>query len=501
MASPASAGSPSWAPRDGEVGEAGSHKKRKAGPNSRGVANLTPEQLARKRANDREAQRAIRERTKNQIDRLNQRIRELENQQPYHDLQLVLREKEAVQAENTDMRRRLADVVALIQPMLRASGGLNELAAAAARSPLTVLPTRDAPVQPRADARPWLYHADDARYASDQPDPPDQPDTPLDDRLAVDFLLDTHPRAVDPNLPPPQLPPPCNLSSDSHAQYAPSLVAHLTLPRNSQPTCPLDAILLTFLHDRHTRAAEGVPLTTLVGPRYPNFTALVYPDRPVESHPLSQLFTEILRTFPDICGKPEQVAIVFVMFLLMRWQIEPTPQNYDRLPHWITPRPAQLFVGHPCWFDHLPWPKLRDRLCAATPFVSFQNFFIPFTTTVSLNWPYEAKDVLLPASQVHTHTHTHTLSAAPGPAMAESPSPYSLNLHAASPQDPATPQQPQGPSAASILGLLRPHEDDQWLINPAFESHLRDLNNWSLGPSFRDTFPQFADCVKIKEGR
>jgi hypothetical protein len=46
-----------------------------------------------------------------------------------------------------------------------------------------------------------------------------------------------------------------------------------------------------------------------------------------------------------------------------------------------------------------------------------------------------------------------------------------------------------------------PKEDDQWLINPAFESHLRDLNNWSLGPSFRGTFPMFADCVKIKEGR
>lgn len=46
-----------------------------------------------------------------------------------------------------------------------------------------------------------------------------------------------------------------------------------------------------------------------------------------------------------------------------------------------------------------------------------------------------------------------------------------------------------------------PKEDDQWLINPAFETHLRDLNNWTLGPSFRGAFPMFADAVKIKEGR
>lgn len=101
------------------------NKKRRTAANSRGVANLTPEQLARKRANDREAQRAIRERTKNQIDKLNQRIRDLESQQPYHDLQLVLREKEAVQAENADIKKRLESVLSIIQPIVRTSGGLN----------------------------------------------------------------------------------------------------------------------------------------------------------------------------------------------------------------------------------------------------------------------------------------------------------------------------------------------------------------------------------------
>jgi hypothetical protein len=125
------------ASHDGEASAAGStpegsssgqKRRRTAGGNgtsSRGVANLTPEQLARKRANDREAQRAIRERTKNQIDRLNQRIHDLESQQPYHDLQLVLLEKEAVQAENADIRKRLESVLSLIQPILQPSGGLN----------------------------------------------------------------------------------------------------------------------------------------------------------------------------------------------------------------------------------------------------------------------------------------------------------------------------------------------------------------------------------------
>lgn len=115
--------------RDSSRLEESTAKKRKVATSSRGVANLTPEQLARKRANDREAQRAIRERTKNQIDRLNQRIAELESQQPYNDLQVVLREKEAIQAENADIRKRLESVISIIQPILRVSGGLNGMLA------------------------------------------------------------------------------------------------------------------------------------------------------------------------------------------------------------------------------------------------------------------------------------------------------------------------------------------------------------------------------------
>ncbi len=58
-------------------------------------------------------------------EKLNQRIRELESQQPYHDLQVVLKEKEAVQAQNEDIRNRLENVMAIIQPIVRGSSGLN----------------------------------------------------------------------------------------------------------------------------------------------------------------------------------------------------------------------------------------------------------------------------------------------------------------------------------------------------------------------------------------
>jgi hypothetical protein len=104
----------------------GSRKRKGLSTSSRGVASLTPEQLAKKRANDREAQRAIRERTKRTIEGLETKIRELESQQPYQELQAVIRQKNAIQAENEEIRRRLHSIVALIQPILGAQGLTGE---------------------------------------------------------------------------------------------------------------------------------------------------------------------------------------------------------------------------------------------------------------------------------------------------------------------------------------------------------------------------------------
>lgn len=107
---------------DGGPAPLAGRKRKATSAASRGVANLTPEQLAKKRANDREAQRAIRERTKAQIEALQQQVRDLSSQKPYLDLQAALKEKEAVEAENREIKKRLADVLDIIQPLLRTSG-------------------------------------------------------------------------------------------------------------------------------------------------------------------------------------------------------------------------------------------------------------------------------------------------------------------------------------------------------------------------------------------
>ncbi|PMD38921.1 hypothetical protein L207DRAFT_47249 [Hyaloscypha variabilis F] len=459
-------------------------KRRTTGSSSRGVANLTPDQLAKKRANDREAQRAIRERTKNQIESLERRIRDLTSQQPYQELQHVLRQKEAVEAENADIKKRLASVLALIQPIL-AHHGLE-------------IPQYSSPVQPYGHIRPGSSsnHNTSTPNSAASPAPAPQwqaPSAPMGhdprahlhtqnaqtlplikqkhemthnldmgpERLGLDFLLhgtqriNKVPNGVN-GTPEPTYQhvfrgsdrgSPAHHRSNSmgsHSNYNPptanaEIPGHAVPIKNGPPTCPLDSLLLEFLHERQQQASEGVSTPKLVGPAYPSVSSLLNPARSLDAHPLSKVFTDILATFPDLSTLPEKVAVLYIMFLIMRWQIAPTQENYDRLPEWVAPRPSQLFTLHPAWIDHLPWPKMRDRLVRDynPRDYLFDNFFIPFTTTLSVNW-----------------------------------------------------------SGADVLMSIP--DSDELIIDPVFERHLRQLENWSLGPTFAKAFPGLQDTYRLK---
>ena len=79
--------------------------KRLSRAGTRSVTTLTAAQLERKRANDREAQRAIRQRTKDHIENLERRIEELTSNQNVTE-KLIQRNKE-LENENALLRSRL----------------------------------------------------------------------------------------------------------------------------------------------------------------------------------------------------------------------------------------------------------------------------------------------------------------------------------------------------------------------------------------------------------
>lgn len=169
-----------------------------------------------------------------------------------------------------------------------------------------------------------------------------------DDRMGVDFLIENNHgrRSNGPMNGLPQSPQTPSTNEQGHWS---------AIPRRIAATCPLDAILLDAVAERARARAAGTPHAEVVGPMYPNWNHLLNKHTSTPNHPVSKLIIDICRTFPDLHKLPEQVAVIYIMFLITRWEVEPTKENYDRLPEWVRPLPSQLFTSHPCWLDYLPW--------------------------------------------------------------------------------------------------------------------------------------------------
>lgn len=132
---------------------------------------------------------------------------------------------------------------------------------------------------------------------------------------------------------------------------------------------------------------------------------------------------------------------------------------------------------------------MRDRIIRASAVSAypFDSFFIPYTTTLSLNWPYEHSQCLLPASFYNKSPVVSSSATADGPPLSSASRQGSNDASVAS---------------NAIENALNGRDDgEEFMINPVFESHLRNLDNWSLGTPFRNAFPDLVDDVRVRDVR
>lgn len=219
-------------------------------------------------------------------------------------------------------------------------------------------------------------------------------------------------------------------------------------------TCPLDNLLGDFVKTRRQQAASGKPYSQVIGSDKPSLVSLLYPEvhnkRPSADY-LTPVIIDILSKFPGIDRLPERIGVLYGMYFFARWLICPCQSCLDRCPPWARPIPEALEHDHAVWIDYLPHPSMRRKLILArTPGtrVNFDDWFVSFTYTLSVNWPY-------PASSC------------------------TIITPAANPEDPPTVE-----------------------LNPTFEEHICRLENWSVGPEFANSFPELLDeTVRVTDSR
>ncbi|KAF3936608.1 hypothetical protein ABW19_dt0208834 [Dactylella cylindrospora] len=454
-------------------GTSGGAQPPKKKARSRTISSLTAEQLARKRAHDRDAQRAIRTRTKNQITTLEARVKELENEKGEWEIQSSELKKElenALEALDTIKRNGIQSPPTAPPSLAGHSHPHPHHPASIANSKSPVSVRAEPVVNPGygeseqsndsinlsttgpngsgnggAMSLEFVCHAgfkpNGYRQIQDQPyeytarkrslaDLTSSSTEEIRRRISgAQSLLTSSPASTVYSIPSVQYPGTYCVRANGHWEV---------MPRHLPPTCILDRVYLEFLEEQaRLHRVNGTPLSVLAGPPQPDITFIVSPGLRPPRNGLTQVMAAIVDTFGDLVQLPERLAIVYILYIWMRWAINPTQESYDHMPEFIKPRPSQLFTARPIWFDHMPWPMTRDVMAKQPEKYNNTDFSIPYTETLSINWPYDPM--------------TTVIEQSPG----------------------------------------------EYIINPVFETHLRDLEHWSVGTKLVELFPDLAPHVKI----
>ncbi|KAH7396958.1 hypothetical protein DE146DRAFT_789583 [Phaeosphaeria sp. MPI-PUGE-AT-0046c] len=203
------------------------------------------------------------------------------------------------------------------------------------------------------------------------------------------------------------------------------------LPRHVEATGQLDKVLLDLItSSRQHLQSSGEQLEA----SFPSIKSLLNPAIRDSQYPISNALGQHGKVTMAVSGSPERIACLYNMALLLRWLISPTQSNFEAMPGFLKPVEAQLTTPHPIWIDTIVWPKAREQILQHMDWSEFDDLRQIIGRTVSVHWPYDIASLLTVVSQ------------------------------------------------------------NELQLSPLFESHVRRLENWTVGPDLMEKFP-FLSCV------
>ncbi|KAG4437972.1 hypothetical protein IFR05_006553 [Cadophora sp. M221] len=361
-------------------GKAGSSGKAKS---SRSVDKLNAEQLARKRAADRKSQQLLRQKTRNYIESLEERVRELSD----HKVELELAERRTAELEEElrNLKAILADI---------------------ANTPPVNIPSIPATSR-QARIDPALHPSTPHTIRSEEV-PSSQPvEYPILTPEAGIVLLPRPPninktkRRQQISVPYPSPPKSSAPSIASQQPYfiptsfvkQPAVYVWELPLRIKEPKTPVDKILYGLIETQRSLAAEGASKAVTIGPKYPNVNVLIAPQLAHLSHTVSRVICDLLkrltyRTFIDKLGA------VLVMYPMYQWQIANDYETFSRIPSHSIPCLSQRTVPHEVWICALGSPKLREAVIANQEKYCTEDFIYSFILNLNCNWKRSIGDAI-----------------------------------------------------------------------------------------------------------
>ncbi|VUC28431.1 unnamed protein product [Clonostachys rosea] len=219
-------------------------------------------------------------------------------------------------------------------------------------------------------------------------------------------------------------------------------------PRNTPAGCLADDILQDFINQTRTTGLASTPRTAedqgSASTWKPNLCSLLDRNhRPDDK--ISNVVAGIVNAYTEIEDLPRQVAVFVNLAHLLNWMVLLDRDSWELLPDWLRPVPIQAATPHAAWIDRIPWPRAREYLIIH-PEITLDDFVVPYSSSFSLNWPYDPTSVLLPP-------------------------------------------------------VTRNDQITEITVNPVFQEHMKQISNWTIGEAFRKRFPDMSRLIDMDLGQ
>ncbi|KAG9242121.1 hypothetical protein BJ878DRAFT_517102 [Calycina marina] len=431
--------------------EAEEPRKKGARGGKRSVTHLSKAQLERKRANDREAQRNIRQRTKEHIEYLQGQVKELKEHSQSSSLEQALRRNKELENEVDQLRAQLREQISLAQTSRRASQEHISHAPAdiliPQKTPLGWIPKQEQ--QPDSS---WDHRSSNGSVSRIPRIPSNESQCssyPVDNQVyppetnsydEVEDVQQVYPPASMPIWNDPMAfgandqdfqkqnaigwaPFQQALSQPSRFadlnpigfsevintptytettcwQQQPSLRAWEISTKLKAPVTLIDQLIFSIIgSQRHLHIASDAIGEKLIGPEFPSVNILFNQEEPTGKPPSTH--AEVMARYAAVLSNrgfeliPEKLASFMCMYRFIQWQISPDPNTYKALHNWQAPCPSQLSVPHPAWMDLPPWPSFRDKVISDQAQYDNDEFQSDYASNLSVNFPHNPMEALV----------------------------------------------------------------------------------------------------------
>lgn len=150
-------------------------------------------------------------------------------------------------------------------------------------------------------------------------------------------------------------------------------------------------VYLDFIAEKRDQIKKGVDPSLIFGTK-PEVEAVMNEAAFARASDLSKWIARLVtaQEYPSaIC----RIVGMWLIWHLIRWHINPTPETYEALPQWYRPTPYQLFYLHPVGADFHVWPAFRDIVIQRLDLQHKSKYWwAEASRTIDCNWPGSLED-------------------------------------------------------------------------------------------------------------